>query len=421
MARESARVSLELVGGEAVERLVLVSPYWDEDAAAIAALEQALAPTRTSILLDADRHEFPAAAPMLPHREIIDISEWRPSRFTHAKVLIAVTRDYDHVLSGSANCAVPALGNSEFPGTNAEASVYHRVPRGRATAALDLDYWLAAEPVVLADLPAPVDTTPIPLAEMQVGSAGSFESEGGRLAWRRPAERWAEGVVALTTASGDAVVEIDVALFTADGDRLSVWVGEADLEKAAFAQIRSANGDSLRGYVVHRAALRSRRRESAGGSVAKALSAFDNGNDLHLWMHQAFDELTRAEVDEDGESEIDRTGARARPEEGPAPEIRFMTYEEFMSARSGRQGLGGRRDSAVAGTHFDSVRALLNRLSGYKLEAALDPTTTATMVHGWTWGTRRENWPTLSKGSRRVIPTSRASGPRLTWPPTTAR
>jgi hypothetical protein len=177
-------------------------------------------------------------------------------------------------------------------------------------------------------------------------------------------------VVALTTGSGEPIVEIEVARFTTDGDRLSVWVGEADLEKTAFARIRSASGDSLRGFVVHRAALRSRRRESAGGSVAKALSAFDDGNDLHLWMHQAFDELSRADAEEDGGSEVDRTGPRARPEEGPAPEIRFMTYEEFMSARSERQGGGGRRDSAVAGTHFDSVRALLNRLSGYKPEVA---------------------------------------------------
>ena len=358
----------EMIGGEAVERLVLISPYWGEDDAAIAALESLLSPARTSILLDVDRHHFPVTAQLPAHREIIDISDWRPSRFTHGKVLIAVTRDHDHVLSGSTNCTVAALGSDGFAGSNAEAGVYRRLPRGAATASLDLDRWLAAKPFMLADLPEPVHTTPIPMAELQVGGAGTFETEGGRLAWRRPAGRWAEGIVALTTASGEPIVEIDVMRFTAEGDRLSIWVGEADLGKAAFAQIRSASRDSLRGFVVHRAALRSRRRESAGGSVAKALSAFDDGNDLHLWMHQAFDELSRADVEEDGGSEVDGTGPRARPEEGPAPEIRFMTYEEFMSARSARQGRGGRRDSAVAGTHFDSVRALLNRLSGYKPE-----------------------------------------------------
>jgi hypothetical protein len=82
-------------------------------------------------------------------------------------VLIAVTRDHDHVLSGSTNCTVAALGDAGSAGSNAEASVYRRLPRGAATAALDLDRWLAAEPFALADLPEPVDTTPIPLAEMQ--------------------------------------------------------------------------------------------------------------------------------------------------------------------------------------------------------------------------------------------------------------
>lgn len=353
-----------LVGGDAVERLVIICPYWDDDGGAISALEQQLSPARTSLLLDVERHEFQLSIPMPPHRDIIDISEWRPSRFTHAKILIAVTRDHDHVLSGSANCTVPALGHGELAGSNAEASLYRRLPRGTATAALDLDRWLAAEPVPIAGLPEPVKATPIPLGEMQVGSAGAFEAEAGRLHWRRPPGRWAQGIVVLSKVSGDPIVEIDIARFTADGDHLSVGIGEVDLDGAAFAQVRSDAGDSLRGYVAHRAALRSRRREPASGSVAKALSAFDDGNDLHLWMHQAFDELSRVEVGDEDETEAARARPRSKPTEEPVTDIRFMTYEEFMSARSTRRGRGGRSGSAVAGTHFDSVRALLNKLSG---------------------------------------------------------
>src|SRR5690606_14824586 len=55
---------------------------------------------------------------------------------------------------------------------------------------------------------------------------------------------------------------------------------------------------------------------------------------------------------------------RPKTSNEPAQDVRFMTYEEFMAARSSRRGKGGRSDSTVAGTHFDSVRALLNRLSG---------------------------------------------------------
>src|SRR5690606_12678883 len=125
--------------------------------AALTALERAMTPERTSLLLDVERHEFPISAPFPERREIIDISDWRPNRFTHAKILIAVTAEHDHVLSGSANCTVSALGNGTFAGSNAEACIYRRLPAGVATAALDLDRWLASEPIPIGDLPPPVE------------------------------------------------------------------------------------------------------------------------------------------------------------------------------------------------------------------------------------------------------------------------
>ena len=355
----------DFFGGEAVERLVVISPYWDEGLKAVSALERALQPERTSILLDVDRHEFPADAPMPAHRDIVDISGWQPSRFKHAKVVIAITQEYDHVLSGSANCTVAALGDEGFAGTNAEACIYRRLPRGTATASLGMDGWLAAEPFPVSDLPEPVDTTPIPLDEMHAGGVGEFEAEGGRLTWRRPPGRWSEGTVTLTSAAGDVVAEIEVAGFSAEGERLTAWVGESALGEAAFARIRSGNAESLCGYVVHRAVLRARRRESVGGSVGKVLAAFDEAAEMQLRMLQAFDELARVDAEEAYEPDAAaRSGARGMPAApAEASDVRFMTYEEFLGARSTRKGHGGRSDSSVSGTHFDSVRALLNRLS----------------------------------------------------------
>lgn len=358
-----------MIGDEAVERLVVVSPYWDSELAAVAELERTLTPERTSLMLDVDRHEFPASVAMPPHREIIDISQWRPSRFTHAKILIAVTAKHDHVLSGSANCTVAALGAGAFVGTNAEACIYRRLPSGAATAALDLDRWLASEPFPIGDLPQPVETTAIPLEEMHAGGAGSFETEGGRLHWRRPAGRWEDGIVLLSDVSGDVFTEAEIANFAVDGDRLSLWIGEAALDDAAFAHIRSGAEESLRAFITHRSALRSRRRETAGSSATKALSVFDDGSDLFLFAHQAFEELCRIDVDEEEDVGGNRAAPRAKTAEEAVPDVRVMTYEEFMAARSTRRGKGGRSDSTVAGTHFDSVRALLNRLSGAKKTA----------------------------------------------------
>lgn len=358
-----------MIGDEAVERLVIVSPFWDSELAAVAELERTLTPERTSLMLDVDRHEFPASVAMPPYREIIDISEWRPNRFTHAKILIAVTAKHDHVLSGSANCTVAALGAGAFVGTNAEACIYRRLPSGAATAALDLDRWLASEPFPIGDLPQPVETTAIPLEDMHAGGAGSFETEGGRLHWRRPAGRWEDGIVVLSDVSGDVFTEAEIANFAVDGDRLSLWIGEAVLDDAAFAHVRSGAEESLRAFVTHRSALRSRRRETAGSSVTKALSVFDDGSDLFLFAHQAFEELCRIDVDEEEDVGGNRASPRAKTTEEAVPDVRVMTYEEFMAARSTRRGKGGRSDSTVAGTHFDSVRALLNRLSGAKKTA----------------------------------------------------
>lgn len=355
-----------MIGSEAVERLVIVSPYWDANLEAVADLRRALAPERTLILLDLDRHEFPTGTPMPAHCDIVDISGWQASRFKHAKVVIAVTEEHDHILSGSANCTVAALGREGFAGTNAEACVYRRLPRGTATAALGMDGWLEADPLPMSYLPDPVETTPIPLDEMHVGGAGAFEVEGVRLSWRRPPGRWSDGTVTLSNASGEVVAEIEVAAFALDGDRLTAWVGEAALEGAAFARVRSNAGESLRGYVVHRSTLRARRREFVGGSVSKALAAFDEAAEIQLRMLQAFDELARADAEDEGAYDGAARGAvHAKPVGSTAtPEVGFMTYEEFMAARPARKGRGGRSDSTVAGTHFDSVRALLNRLSG---------------------------------------------------------
>jgi hypothetical protein len=360
-----------MIRGEAVERLVIASPYWDADLDAVADLRRALAPERTLILLDVQRHEFPTGTPMPAHCDIIDISGWQASRFKHAKVVIAVTEEHDHVLSGSANCTVAALGREGFAGANAEACVYRRLPRGTATAALGMDGWLEADPFPVSDLLDPVETTPIPLDEMHAGGAGAFEAEGGRLSWRRPPGRWSDGTVTLSNASGEVAAELEVAAFALAGDRLTAWVGEAALEDAAFARIRSNAGESLRGYVVHRSALRARRRESVSGSVNKALVAFDEAAEMHIRMLQAFDELARADAEDEGAAVGTTHGAaRAKPVEGTVTaEVGFMTYEEFMAARPARKGRGGRSDSTVAGTHFDSVRALLNRLSGVEHKA----------------------------------------------------
>ena len=57
-----ARRFLDLVGRRRpVDRLVVVSPYWDEDLSALEELKSALRPRRTVLLIDTQRRLFPAS------------------------------------------------------------------------------------------------------------------------------------------------------------------------------------------------------------------------------------------------------------------------------------------------------------------------------------------------------------------------
>ncbi|WP_309092350.1 hypothetical protein, partial [Phenylobacterium sp.] len=139
-----------------VERLWVLSPYWDDSLAALRAMTRALSPSRTTVLIDALTHEFPVGANLPAGTEFVDIAGWRPKRFTHAKMILAQTARHDHVLFGSANCTTAALGDGAVGGRNAEASLYRRLPTGEAMQALGLDQWVDAPTVAIEALPDPV-------------------------------------------------------------------------------------------------------------------------------------------------------------------------------------------------------------------------------------------------------------------------
>jgi hypothetical protein len=111
-----------------IDRLTVVSPYWDDDLKAVKTLRTLLRPKKTALLIDAEEKAFPADS--VPRKAPIQVSDLRgfsrthlpenSSRFVHAKMIVATIGRTDHVLIGSANCTTPALGDAEEPATNAE-------------------------------------------------------------------------------------------------------------------------------------------------------------------------------------------------------------------------------------------------------------------------------------------------------------
>lgn len=355
---------VSLVDGAKVETLMVISPYWDHDLAALADLSQRLSPTRIILPVDRNHHEFPVDAPFARKARIVDL-HWPSRRFTHAKIIIASTAQHDHILFGSANCTRAALGTGGVPGENTEACIYRRLPPDMARQALGLDRWLDAEPIKLSDLPPPVVTSPIPLDTIEARQAGTFELDQGQLFWTPARANIETGHIELLDRSARLIDTIPVPSFTQTDGRRNTSVEPALHKSSYFARLVTGDVISPLAHITHRAILRARRREAATGSVARALAPFTDGVDFDLWMHQAFETLVRA----DFESVTQPRGvSAARPQErksadepaAPVP----LSYEEFTQARSGAGRSGGEGDNSLAGTYSDTIRDFLNLLSG---------------------------------------------------------
>ncbi|MEH2565205.1 hypothetical protein [Bradyrhizobium sp. AZCC 2289] len=355
-----------LVNAAPVERLIIVSPYWDDALQSVADLRTALAPKRITILLDTHRHDFPRVVDIPSEVELIDIGDWSKSRFTHAKLFIALTFEHEHVLSGSANCTPAALGRAGFQGTNAEACVYRKLPTGTSIEALGLSELLSRLPTLPNELPPIKHRDPIPLGPIANRYPGVFEVDHDFLLWTRPATPdWSGYNIQLLDRDGNVLHVSGPEKHDPRGDRYAVLCDTDILAQVHFARAAAGDFSSTIAPVTHRALVKARRREPTTGRVARSASLFDDGTGIELFLLEAFEDLFRADTGEDDvrtELHSSRDG-RTRTEVEQKPS-RILSYEEFMREREGRPVSGRRGENALAGTHCDGVRALLNRLSG---------------------------------------------------------
>lgn len=347
---------------EPVDRLIVLSPYWDDGLVALRDLRQQLGAARTTVLLDVGTHDFPPRDDLSGDIELIDISSWQKGRFKHAKLIVARTATYDHVLTGSANCTLAALGTSGSDGVNAEACVYRRVMAGEAIAALEIDDLLGMPTVDVSALPQVRRLEPIALAATHALRPGKFEIEHGSLRWTPPdGVGWA-GRIVLLDAQGQGVDEFAVEEMAVAGMVRHQRIDDASA--IYFAKVVDGQITSTIAPVVHRAELKAKRREPASRSVASAAAQFAGSEDLQLFLLQALDELQRADADEASNVATGPARGERAKRDTVAPEARILSYEAFVAQRAlvGRHGRSG--GNSLAGSHADGVRDLLNRLSG---------------------------------------------------------
>lgn len=374
-----------LVEERTVERLIVLSPYWDEDLGALRHLATALQPQEIVILIDRDKRLFPGAALHdLPETKIFDLEAFGHGRFIHAKAIIAQTRGADHVLYGSVNCTVAALGTGNFPGINDEACLYRRLAPGTIIEALNLTKMLAsATPLEPADLPPFNVDEVLPLDESAIRSPGRFECLFDTLIWRPPIFMPVDvQQIELLDVNGEALPGMLSPLAGgSSGKDRRFQIGGLQ-ERPAFARLRFTD-DSLSppAVVTLIDALRETVRESRGNRAESAALQLSEETEEGLWLLDVLDSLEAAEAAQNG---TDNPGARRIREktEDTAAEVEFRTldYERFIAGRRLRSENSAVTRNSLAGSELSLVRGFLNRIlsigdtqsdSGNRLEEAI--------------------------------------------------
>lgn len=351
---------VDIVGGSRVTRLVVVSPYWDGDLAALRGLAQRLEAAEVCVVINPASQLFPAHAVRADDSwQFFDVRKLggpADGRFAHAKVVIAQTADADHVLYGSANCTVAAMGAGATTGINAEACIYRQMPASSAVEALELSIALASDArIELTALPPFEPTEPIPMQDLTEHLPGSFVLSGRALAWSTSPGVPDSTQLEFYDRNGEVLSVSAAARGTSGGDRYFELAGT---DEPHFARAVAPDFRSSLGIVQVDLALARSQRKSESKAIREQLDYLD-GEDAGegMWLLEVIQQLASFERPQAGNKQAKRM------EEAPEGEVKTLSYQEFIAGRG--KGNGMRTGaSSLAASHMDSVRAFLNFLIG---------------------------------------------------------
>lgn len=350
---------------EPVERLIVISPYWDSNLAALSYLTERLSPSEVSVLLDPECTVFPTwALGKVRGVRLYDRGDFRKGRFIHAKAIIAQTATADHVLVGSANCTLPALGNADFAGSNQEACLYRRLPPDFMAGALGLDAVLTSErqldPTNLPDLKLDEE---LPMGELAALNPGRFECRVDTLTWH-PADAFDPAGSTITLLDQHAKpLPCRLMPLASSGDTQRFEIDETQ-ERPAFARVQHEDGRvSAPSIVTLIDRLRAVVRETSPRQADNALHQLEGETEASLMLLDVLGVLEQIERGEpSGKEPISISKAR-KDEEGDAAGYRTLSYEQFIAGRRPRTENQLPHDS-LAGSDVSIVRSFLNRVIG---------------------------------------------------------
>jgi hypothetical protein len=369
---------IRLVGGDPIKRLIVVSPYWDTRLEGLARLRTALATPPADLLIEAKITSFPKSE---LHRfsdiGLFDVDPSDSKRFVHAKLLIAQGRSWDHVISGSMNCTLPALVGPSIARGNAEAGIYKRVPPGTALAALGLDAYQAA-PVLPKDLLDMTELKSTSSEATEYVDGGTITLQSGRLNWTPPSTGAPRQAVSLVLHDRDGALfgsKIDLTDYGTRG-----WLIDVETDRPKSGVVHFGDGTaSAPVQIVDLNVLAVRTQPVAQGRKKSLTDILAEATDTDLVIYEAYIELESLEIDDN--SVAAEISAQLVPTVVSAPAAQnysILPYEEFVCARTSIMAQGGQLSGLFRARHDSAVNSLsatLNRLIGLvgaDLDAAED-------------------------------------------------
>jgi hypothetical protein len=352
---------VEAVGSAAVTRMIAVSPYWDANLGAIRWLQKALKPRKTALLIQQERGLFPGRNGVNAQLFPLGVHGGKRERFAHAKILIAQTKAADHVLFGSTNCTMAALGvGDDF---NVEASLYFRMPVGEALETLELDDILMGPTLDDSEVAPYAPGEDIPLKEMGQRRPGRFHLRKTTLTWT-PSAAFGNGEALEMLDGRQQVIE-----------RVTASSENAELPRVLnitsaplFARVRLGTQLSAIAVIQREEDLLNNLRVVPNANIKKGMDKLRGGDFAGTFLCEALELFDAEELRFAADAR--KAGSRRRRGGEQAAPPQKLTYAQFMQARSHGPAPDHVSGNTLASSYVNEVRSLLNTVLDANDQAA---------------------------------------------------
>jgi hypothetical protein len=357
------------IGSDPIERLIVVSPYWDTKLEGLARLRSALGAPPTDLLIESTTTGFPKSElDRFSGIGIFDVDPSASNRFVHAKLLVAQGRSWDHVVSGSMNCTFPALMGPSVPRGNAEAGIYKRVDRDTALEALGLAAYRDApiQPSSVADM---ILTPTTSQDQGRFVDGGELTIQSGRLSWSRPSHSPLRIPVSMMLRDRNEV-PIGPEIEIAGSDKRS-WTLDLDSVRPKSALISFSDATiSAPVQITDLDILAAATLPALRGRKGQLSDTFAEAMNEDLILIEALNQLEALEFAEDAAAEgvLPKTAALA-PANAAPQSYRVLSYEEFVRARTLAHARGGLAGSFLNGRQDSAANSLSRLLKKSSLDA----------------------------------------------------